>query len=34
MVRDGWIERKEFWIKKAEFGTWICGKDKKNQTKQ
>ncbi len=29
MFENGWVEKKEFWTKKGEYGTWIWGKEKK-----
>jgi len=29
-LKDGWTERKEFWMKKEQYGTWLVGK--KNTT--
>ncbi len=25
-LKDDWIERKEFWMKRGEYGTWIMSK--------
>ena len=34
MKENGWIEKKEFWMKKGDYGTWICSKkNKKNKKK-
>jgi len=35
LVEDGWVEKKEYWIRKGEFGTWLMTKtdgseDRKN----
>jgi hypothetical protein len=32
MLKNGWTEKKEFWTKKGEYGTWICAKRKKKNT--
>jgi hypothetical protein len=29
MLEDGWKEKKEFWTKKGEYGTWVWAKRKK-----
>ena len=29
MLEDGWIERKDFWLKKGKYGTCIISKNKK-----
>jgi len=31
MLKDGWLEKKEFWMKKRDYGTWIWGKENRRQ---
>jgi hypothetical protein len=33
LLETGWVERKEFWIKKGEFGTWLMS-EYKNKPKE
>jgi hypothetical protein len=28
MLKDGWSERKEYWTRKGQYGTWLWNKDK------
>ncbi len=34
MIEKGWIEKKEFWMKKGEYGSWIINKKNKKKSGQ